>query len=313
MSRLSSPVPLIPAFAFAGSGEGNTPATKPCRPKRLNRGAFTLVELLVVISIIGILASLLVPAVQAARESARRAQCGNNLRQLGLAFHLHHDQLNYFPSGGWDWFAPPTYINGAAAVGADQRAGWGFQVLPYIEAENAWNTDALTAIGYQNSMFFCPSRRRTQAILAKDQYVPSLTGGDVKRAMCDYAASNRDGTGVVQRYTPRTFASITDGTSNTLLLGDKRLNLAFLGSPQDDDNEGYTAGWNTDTVRSTNKRPLPDFNGLGDGDDRFGSSHPSSFMISLADGSTRPVALTIDQRVFQLLGGIQDGEPVGDF
>jgi hypothetical protein len=96
-------------------------------------------------------------------------------------------------------------------------------------------------------------------------------------------------------------------------VGDKRLNLALLGSPQEDDNEGYTAGWNSDTMRSTQKAPLPDFSGLGDGGDRFGSSHLSVFQVALADGSTRSVAYSIEGRVFELLGNMSDGEVIEEF
>ena len=97
-----------------------------------SRRAFTLVELLVVITIIGILIALLLPAVQAAREAARRLQCQNNLKQIGLAFHDHYDRNGFFPTGGWG-----VYWVGDAdrGFGKEQPGGWTFGILPYIEQD----------------------------------------------------------------------------------------------------------------------------------------------------------------------------------
>jgi prepilin-type N-terminal cleavage/methylation domain-containing protein len=291
-----------------------------CKSKtdRHGRPAFTLIELLVVIAIISVLIGLLLPAVQKVREAAARASCENNLKQISLAFHNHHSVNEFFPTGGWDWSTPPTYVNGVPAVGADQQAGWGFQILPFIEQEAVWkggggatdNDKALIAIAQPLKVFFCPSRRGPQTVTYA--YPGYLGGTSQTHGLCDYAASNLDNTGVVRQYTPIRITDIKDGTSNTLLVGDKRLNLTNLGQAQADDNEGYTCGWNEDTMRYTSQQPQPDF--IGDptlfGGKLFGSSHPMRFNVALADGSVRSVSYGVSQPVFKAFGDIADGTPI---
>jgi prepilin-type N-terminal cleavage/methylation domain-containing protein len=290
----------------AGASRVKFPAGLNDRHVR-GRRAFTLVELLVVIAIIGILIGLLLPAVQSAREAARRTQCVNNLKQLGLAFHNHHNTHRVFPSGGWDWYYPPTYEQGQPVVGAEQRAGWGFQVLTFIEEGSVYEAGPVAAIGAPLQVFFCPTRRPPQTITSPDNYVPQLTGSEVTRALCDYAASNRRSTGIVRRYQPLRIAQITDGTSHTLAVAEKRLNLARLGEAQDDDNEGYAVGWNEDTIRKTSDPPQPDLYGDGDGEKLFGSSHPAGINAALADGSVRQISFDIAKDTFDALGNVGDG------
>lgn len=275
---------------------------------------FTLIELLVVIAIIGVLIAMLVPAVQKVRESASRVQCQNNLRQIGLAFHSHHGTHRFFPTGGWDWWSTPTFVNGVPAVGAQQQAGWAFQILPYVEGTAAWkggnatnDTDRIrVAMGTPNPLYFCPSRRGPQVV---NFSFPGFFGGiPIDCALGDYGASNWEMTGVVRQYLPNRIGDITDGTSNTLLVGEKRLNLRFLGQAQKDDDIGYASGWDPDTIRQTEIRPAPDYSApSGDGGRRFGSSHTGLFNAVFADGSVRTISYTIQLSTFAALGNKSDG------
>jgi prepilin-type N-terminal cleavage/methylation domain-containing protein/prepilin-type processing-associated H-X9-DG protein len=287
------------------------------------RRGFTLIELLVVIAIIGTLIGLLLPAVQKVREAASRIQCGNNLHQMGVAFHSHHDTFGYFPSGGWYWWTPPNYINGVPAIGAPQQAGWAFQILPFLEADNTWKggnatTDLdriLIAVGTTNKVFFCPSRRLPQTVTVS--FPEYLGGRPVTHALCDYAAANfnktaSSQTGVVRQFYPVQMADITDGTSSTLMVSEKRMNLRFMGRPQESDAVGYTCGWDLDTARTTDRVPRQDYSGDSDKSKRFGSSHTGVFNAVFADGSVRRIRYAIDPLVFRYLGNKSDGQAIPD-
>src|ERR1700741_4299433 len=104
---------------------------RPVRVSRL-RPAFTLVELLVVIAIIGILVALLLPAIQAAREAARRTECVNDWKQLSIGCMNHEDQVKFYPSGGWGnrWVGDAD-----RGLGADQPGSWYYGILPFIEEQ----------------------------------------------------------------------------------------------------------------------------------------------------------------------------------
>jgi hypothetical protein len=183
--------------------------------------------------------------------------------------------------------------------------------------------------------YFCPARRSPRVFRHNPGgWYPPFTSPNPKlHAQADYAASianNSDINGFLQRTfnhdkgdgvpgTPRRppirITDLIDGTSNTLIAGDKRLRASHLHDFQGDDNEGYTSGWDHDTLRRTDLAPLPDCLGSAcpDGQTRFGSSHTNGFNALLGDGSVRFISYSINLTTFGRLGHRMDGLVVNDF
>ncbi len=214
--------------------------------KKIRPRGFTLVELLVVIAIIGILVALLLPAIQAAREAARRAQCINNLRQLGVASHLHVDTHGFFPSGGWGdhWVGCPDQ-----GAGENQPGSWAYSLLPFIEEAaraqvgqgfKCGDTNSRAAIGKMVathvSVFYCPTRRAAQSYPWTNQgninFDPPPLAGKT-----DYAG-NLGGD----------FASVGMGTD--------------IGPPDLDKAATYNWLYSGDLFVGTMKRRFPSFDGM---------------------------------------------------
>jgi prepilin-type N-terminal cleavage/methylation domain-containing protein/prepilin-type processing-associated H-X9-DG protein len=299
---------------------------------RLRRHSFTLIELLVVIAIIAVLIGLLLPAVQKVREAANRMKCQNNLKQMGLALHNHHDTYGVFPSGGRVYSDTRTLTaGGTPATIPDQRWGWGYQILNYVEQSNLWNTPTNTvARGTPVPLYSCPTKRP-----------PTIFNG---LAMIDYGGNGGDTdendpnpTGALARIPPGgttmnnriSFSSLTDGSSNTLLVGEKFVSTTLYAGAdaastggyghQWGDLNGYYAGWGWDTIRFGRLQPRQDdaslnYRGRTPLDttpqitvDFFGSPHPGGFNAVLCDGSVRAIHYAIDLTVLKSLCNRSDG------
>lgn len=253
---------------------------------------FTLVELLVVITIIGILIALLLPAVQAAREAARRMQCCNNLKQVGLGCLNHESAYKVFPSAGWGWAWQGDPDRGFETK---QPGGWLFNILPYIEQESLRDlgkgnnaTGRAQTAATPLATYICPSRRAAVAypiattqtfynaaprLLGRTDYAgnvggtsiasigtgpTSLSAGDAM-SDADWLASGYSGngqvgnaTGTILRRGKCDISAISDGTSNTYLGGEKYLNADNYTTGQDMDDQGWSTGYDTSVVRFTN-------------------------------------------------------------
>jgi prepilin-type N-terminal cleavage/methylation domain-containing protein len=301
------------------------------------RKAFSLVEVLVVVSIISALMALLIPAVQAARESARAVSCHNNLKQLGVAFHLHEQSMGRLPGAGWG-----SSWTGDADLGAGSRqpGSWIFSLLPYMDHRNIHilasdgspesitdeqKSKAADASKTPIDILICSSRRgQGKGPLAADNiwnmdYTESVSKTDYSVNAGDTvvlwgqgpdpaSAASGSGfedmtssTGVAHQASQLKFDHIRDGLSNTYLAGEKRIDR--LDETQDD--QGALFGADVDTARWTEDAPGIDSNEPGA---NFGSAHPSSFGMLTCDGSVRSVSYEIDRETHSRLGNRKDGQ-----
>jgi len=284
--------------------------------KKLRANGFTLVELLVVIAIIGVLVALLLPAVQSSREAARRMQCSNNLRQIGLACLNHVDTFNRFPWGGSDG-PDQTCCN------ATERTGWtwAFYITPFIEQQSTFDNtnDSLVNATFFKS-YFCPTRRKP------GKYNGSGRTDYAGNAGSAFNLNGRDGVFVRQWSTLplpkgtlpnqlRRLAEITDGTSQCLLVSEKQVHWTTWGTAGGDNETWNNPGWDQDVLRIGGQDPEPDSKHPNNTQptfwsSRFGSSHPTGLNVTRVDGSTSFVNFNVDKTIWLHFATINDGNPL---
>jgi prepilin-type N-terminal cleavage/methylation domain-containing protein/prepilin-type processing-associated H-X9-DG protein len=298
------------------------------------RRGFTLVELLVVIAIIGILIALLLPAVQAAREAARRSQCSNNLKQVGLALHNYHDTQQCFPPGditvnrmGTLAFILPQMEQTAlydqlSAAGAFIGRNTGtpplWQEIPAIVSTGTPPLAKSVVKGY-----ICPSdptsdlnermKSNDRGAFGKSNYVGVFTAVTYDAA----GVKTADRLATFYNNSKTSFRNIIDGTSNTLIIAERSAKSPHNGS--------MWMGWHDLPGPITNSyefstrvriiRLSSDVEYAINGTNAFASSssHPGGAQFLLGDGSVRFLSETINIRTFAALGTIDGGEAIGEF
>ncbi len=309
--------------------------------KGVGRRGFTLVELLVVIAIIGILVALLLPAIQAAREAARRSQCSNKLRQLALAVHNYEDTHGNFPSGNLSRL--PTNYDASdwcrTRPGSDSRASWTVLILPYLEETAQYdlfefgaaftstsNVQGSTAnhreFQTSNPAYQCPSDVNSRSTNNNISYYGVQGGGTSARCTSQSADRMFFTNGVLFHNSEIGFRDIRDGTSNVFLIGETKYALTSGGR-----GDGIVTGWASAGKLDGWGMPItiagavlqinsfPRHGGEADTLNYmtrlFGSFHPGGCHFALCDASVRFVTDTIDINVYRQLAIRNDGLPSG--
>jgi prepilin-type N-terminal cleavage/methylation domain-containing protein/prepilin-type processing-associated H-X9-DG protein len=294
------------------------------------RRAFTLVELLVVIAIIGVLVALLLPAVQAAREAARRMQCKNNMKQLALAIHNYHDTMHTFPPG---YISNNPGVAGSSTwcrtyKGSDgQGAPWTVLILPFTEQTNLHSTfnfnvpfqDTSNQVAAPNDklvvpmkQYQCPADNRFAANKLLNSYFGVQGGGtqpDCGNTGC--SAANERGmyvTGILFGGSRLGFRNVTDGTTNVFLLGESRYGSAAWAASAKQDSCAYARN----VAGAQDAINL--YKGTGVHDSRgFSSFHPVGANFALADGSVHFINQNINLTIYRERAQREDGLPSGGF
>lgn len=252
------------------------------------RTGFTLIELLVVIAIISVLIAILLPAVQLAREAARRANCSNHLRQLGIALHSYHDDHQSLPPGSC-----------VLPVGAPQQTGWGWGAFILPDVEQAPLYDLIdfnhgTLVGSNGALvgtplpvFKCPS----------DIGPASFDIGGPVIAHGNYCGVK----GMLSRLSAVKFRSVVDGLSQTLMVGERIYGETLPTGPETSSWCGHlalAAGYLPNSVPHQAVFPNIGLNAASGG---FGSRHPGGTQFLTADGSVHFLSESIDQDVLVAL------------
>jgi prepilin-type N-terminal cleavage/methylation domain-containing protein/prepilin-type processing-associated H-X9-DG protein len=301
----------------------------------IRKNAFTLVELLVVIAIIGILVALLLPAIQASREAARRMQCSNNLKQIGTAVSSHVDSQKHFPTGGWGYLMVGDPDCG---YGKQQPGGVFYNILPGLEqvklhdmgkgmSAAAKKRMANVLIRTPQTVYNCPSRRPATVFPITN----SVSGGKVAdnadpnppndnvSARGDYAACASDMDpgydddnlsvqdtsgfhGVCFIRSTTQSKDIRRGTSHVFFAGEKYLNPLnyYFSTSMGDDQSVYNA-LGHDNYRYTSPPLMRDKRGF-DSMTHFGSAHAGASNFLLCDGSVHSVSYDVNAIAFKIYG-----------